>query len=553
MAASATPAEPAIAHGTTLYERYPAAIAQRLVELMQMARAQGGNPLHEFALTGAEGDERHHEARVALIDGQEALVLVRDITARKDAERQVAQLAYFDNLTGLPNRRAFVERLGRELRRAQHAQRMLGVLFMNLDGFKKINDSLGRPVGDLILQQAAERLRQTLRPSDLVSREGEPGAEVELARLGGDEFTVLVPDIVLVKDALAVARRIGEVLQLPFRVEGREVALTSSIGIAMYPDDGSDAETLLEHADTAMHHAKLSSRGSCQPYSAQLTVQAMQRMELDSSLRNALAAGELHVVYQPKVNIASGRIHSVEALLRWTHPTRGPISPAEFIPLAEENGQILAIGLWVLRTACADAARWQSGGHAVSVAVNLSPVQFKDADLVRSVFDILARTPLAAGLLELEITEGAVLDNTEATIATLEAFRDGGVRIALDDFGTGYSSLSYLTRMPIGNLKIDRSFVTGLDQGGESTAIVRAIVAMATSLGVEVTAEGVETLAQAQALKAMDCDTLQGYYFSRPVPAPAIPALLGRRWPLDGLAAACLPAVRALTVASETD
>jgi diguanylate cyclase (GGDEF)-like protein len=412
------------------------------------------------------------------------------------------------------------------------------VLFMNLDGFKQVNDSLGRPVGDLILQQAAQRLRQTMRPSDLVSREGEPGAEVELARLGGDEFTVLIPDIVRVKDALVVARRIGDVLRRPFRFEGREVALTSSIGIAMFPDDGNDAETLLEHADTAMHHAKSSGRGTCQLYSAQLTVQAMKRMELDSSLRHALAAGEFHVVYQPKVNIASGRIHSVEALLRWTHPTRGPISPAEFIPLAEENGQILAIGLWVLRTACADAARWQRAGHAVSVAVNLSPVQFKDPDLVRAVFGILAQTPLAAGLLELEITEGAVLANTEATIATLEAFRDGGVRIALDDFGTGYSSLSYLTRMPIGNLKIDRSFVANLDVGGESHAIVRAIVAMANSLDIEVTAEGVETLAQAQSLKAMDCDTLQGFYFSRPVPAPDIPALLARCWPLHGPAAA---------------
>jgi predicted signal transduction protein with EAL and GGDEF domain/FixJ family two-component response regulator len=547
MAGGSADAGPADGDRSTLAQRYPAETAQRLIEKMRLAREQGVNQLLEFSVADPAGQPRYYEARVAMIDGDEALGLVRDITERKEAQSQIEQLAYFDSLTGLPNRRAFLDRLGREVRRAEHGQRKLGVLFLNLDGFKQVNDTLGHTVGDTILLRAADRLRQTMRPSDLVSRVGEPApegegegegegeseGEVELARLGGDEFTVLVPGIARAQDALKVARRISEVMRWPFPLEGRELALTSSIGIAVYPDDGADAETLLKHADTAMHHAKHSGRGHCQLYSAQLTEHAMQRMELDSSLRLALAAGEFHLVYQPKLDLASGRVRSVEALIRWTHPTRGLISPLDFIPLAEENGLIVAIGQWVLRTACADAARWQLPGAPVGVAVNLSPMQFKDPLLVQSVLDVLAQTPLEPELLELEVTESAVMENSVATIGTLHALRDSGARIALDDFGTGYSSLSYLTRMPIGNLKIDRSFVSGLQDGGHNESIIRAIVAMAASLGMGVTAEGVETIEQARILKGMACDTLQGYYFSRPVPAAEIPALLARSWRLD--------------------
>jgi EAL domain-containing protein (putative c-di-GMP-specific phosphodiesterase class I) len=283
-----------------------------------------------------------------------------------------------------------------------------------------------------------------------------------------------------------------------------------------------------------MYHAKASGRDNCQLYSAALTEQAVQRMELVSSLRAALEREEFYLVYQPQLDLASGRVRSVEALIRWTHPTRGLISPLDFIPLAEETGLILPIGQWVLRTACAAAARWQAQGHDLRVAVNLSPMQFKDAKLLTAVLDALAQARLAPEWLELEVTESAVMENTDTAIAMLKAFREHGVRIALDDFGTGYSSLSYLTRMPISNLKVDRSFISGLAEGGESGAIVRAILAMAESLGLNVTAEGVETLEQACALKGMACDTLQGFYFSRPVPAAEIPALLRRRWLLEG-------------------
>ena len=538
--------------GKTVSEVLPPAAAAECLGALRDALARGQSNGKQFELPLAQGSTWFElsVSRKAVADGQAArfIVLSRDITERKAAEQRITRLAYFDSLTGLPNRQSFLERVDRETRRAALSGSKLAVLFMDLDGFKSVNDTMGHSAGDLILRWAAKRLGQGLRPSDLVVRTGaDVGADVgaeagtagdvgelDLARLGGDEFNALILDISRPEDALVVARRIGELMRRPFVIDGRAVTLTTSIGIALYPDDGADAATLLKHADTAMYHAKKSGRDNAQLYSAALTEQAMQRMALDASLRLALAQDEFHLVYQPQIDIASGHATSVEALIRWRHPERGLVTPLEFIPLAEENGLIERIGLWVLRTACTDAARWARAGNTVSVAVNLSPVQFRGADLLQSVVDILAETGLAPALLELEVTEGAVMANSITTIATLHALRQHGVRIALDDFGTGYSSLSYLTRMPISNLKIDRSFISGLLDGGDNTAIVRAVLAMAHSLGMRVTAEGVETRAQALALKAMACDSLQGFYFSRPVAAECLPGLLRQGWVLDG-------------------
>ncbi len=364
----------------------------------------------------------------------------------------------------------------------------------------------------------------------MVSRANIDETEVELARLGGDEFTALIPNIAKPEDALLVAHRIRELMRRPFMLDGREVVLTASIGIAVYPDDGEDASSLLKHADTAMYHAKDKGRDNCQFYSASLTQRAQHRLNLESNLRHALARNEFSLLYQPQFDLALGRIQSVEALIRWNHPEQGVISPLDFIPLAEENGLIVPIGEWVLRTACTDAARWQQEGHGLRVAVNLSPMQFKDPELVKTVLEILGETGLAPELLELEITEGAVMEDSGATLATLEALSLQGIQIALDDFGTGYSSMSYLKRMPLNNLKVDQSFVKGLPHDRDNYAIVRAILSMAQHLGFSVTAEGVETLEQAEALRQMACNTLQGYYFSRPVPAVDIPALLSRDW-----------------------
>jgi diguanylate cyclase (GGDEF)-like protein len=406
---------------------------------------------------------------------------------------------------------------------------------MDLDGFKSINDTMGHNTGDLILQWAADRLQKGIRPDDMVSRVRDGETEVELARLGGDEFTALIPCISKPEEALIVAHRIRELMRRPFLLDGREVVLTASIGIALYPEDGEDADSLLKHADTAMYHAKDKGRDNCQFYSASLTQRVQQRLNLESNLRQALSRNEFSLVYQPQLDLSSGRIHSIEALIRWNHPEQGVISPMDFIPLAEENGMIVPIGEWVLRTACIDAARWQHAGHGLRVAVNLSPMQFKDSNLVKTVLDILAQTGLAPKFLELEVTEGAVMENSGATLATLEALSTHGVQIALDDFGTGYSSMNYLKRMPLNNLKVDQSFVQGLPHDRDNHAIVRAILSLAQNLGFSVTAEGVETREQAETLKNLACDTLQGFYFSRPVPAADIPGLLTRQWRVHDL------------------
>jgi predicted signal transduction protein with EAL and GGDEF domain/FixJ family two-component response regulator len=516
--------------------------AARLLEAARAACACGADQQLEFSLRDSRGTTRYHEVRVACIDGTQSLLLMRDITTRREAEQRVARLAYLDSLTGLPNRPSFMDRLGREVRRAQHGGTRLGVLFLDLDGFKQVNDTMGHDMGDQVLLHAADRLRDALRPSDLVSRalpldamEADADADDEmraaLARLGGDEFTVLLPDVGEPEDALRVARRIGERMRRPFLLAQGEVTLSASIGIALYPDDGADAQTLLMHADTAMYHAKRSGRDNAQLYSKSLTEQAQRKLALDSSLRGAEARGEFLLHYQPQIDAVSGRVTSVEALLRWQHPTRGLVSPLEFVPLAEENGLIASIGRWVLRTACADLAAWRAQGLDLRVAVNLSAKQFRDPTLVPTVLETLAAHALSARRLELEVTESAVMENSDATQAKLQTLSAAGVRIALDDFGTGYSSLSYLTRMPIHTIKIDRSFVARLRDDAQSEAVVRAILAMAASLDLEVVAEGVETAAQAETLRALACDGLQGYLFSRPVPADAVPALAARAWP----------------------
>lgn len=527
--------------GRTVRDVLPVTAADICMASLRTALAQGSSTGLQFELalkTGNTWFELSVSRKAVTAGGKpHFIVLLRDITERKQADSRIARLAYFDSLTGLPNRQSFLERVDREIRRARHGEAMLAVLFMDLDGFKNVNDTMGHAAGDLILQWAAERLRNALRPADMLSRpialDDDLGADVELARLGGDEFTALILEIESPEDAIEVARRIGHLMRTPFVIEGREVTLTTSIGIALYPHDGLDGASLLKHADTAMYHAKRSGRDNAQLYSAALTNQIQERMDLDASLRAALDRDEFHLVYQPQVDVASGRICAVEALIRWNHPTQGLVSPQEFIPLAESNGLIGRIGHWVLRTACADAAAWNRTGPPLTISVNLSPLQCTTPGLLQTVMDVLVETGLAPDLLELEITEGALMENSTATRAVLHALRDHGVHIALDDFGTGYSSLAYLTRMPIGNIKVDRCFVTGLLEGGESEAIVRAVLAMAGSLGMRVTAEGVETLEQAQALKAMACDRLQGFFFSRPVPAACIPALLSQRWTLD--------------------
>ena len=469
-------------------------------------------------------------ARKRTAAGEKArfIVLSRDITERKEAENRIARLAYFDTLTGLPNRRSFLERLDREVQRARRIQRQLAVLFMDLDGFKTVNDSMGHMAGDEVLQQAAERLTRTLRTTDVIGRNAEAPIQIELARLGGDEFTALIVDVERPEDVMAIVNRVQAQMRAPFQVDHREVLLTASIGIAMFPEDGEDATALLERADTAMYHAKERGRDNGQFYRAALTEQAKERLQLTSSLRLALERGEFHLVYQPQWDVKTRRVVAVEALLRWTHPERGLVPPLDFITLAEQSGLMISIGEWVLRTACADTARWQRAGYPLSVAVNVSPTQFRDPRLAQTVRETLARTGLTSDSLVLELTESALMADDATTAATLDALRSAGIKFALDDFGTGYSSLSYLSRIPLNNVKVDRSFIKDLPHDAGNLAIVRAILSMADSLGFSVTAEGVETDEQARLLTALQCDLLQGYWIGRPMPAAEIPVELAR-------------------------
>ena len=518
--------------GKTMAEVLPPAAAQVCMAALREAERFGASTGKQFELQSSTGNcwFELSVARKSTETGQQPhfVVLSRDISKRKQAEHKIQQLAFFDSLTGLPNRPSFLKRTEREIKRARRSGQQFALLFADLDGFKNINDTLGHAAGDKALQWAAERLSEAVRSNDPIAIADESGGHAEMARMGGDEFTALILNIASAQDALRVAQRIREVMRKPFVLGGLEVALSVSIGIAIYPQDGDTAATLLKNADTALYHVKQSGRDNFRLYDTVFTTFARQRLELEADLRQALERAEFSLVYQPQIDVASGRIQSVEALLRWHRPGRELMKPSEFVPVAEECGLILPIGRWVLAMACADAMQWQSEGYPVRIAVNLSATQFKDPELLPSVLEALANSGLPAERLELEFTESAVIENTAGTVSALQALRESGVQLALDDFGTGYSSLSYLKRLPLNNIKIDRSFISGLPDDVESCAIVHAILAMAGSLKMHVTAEGVETSAQAELLENMACDQLQGYYFSKPVTAAEMTELLKR-------------------------
>lgn len=516
--------------GKTVAEVMPQEAARTCMEALQEANSHGASCGRQIELQLAHGTFWFElsVSKKAAQPGESTrfIVLSRDISERKMAEQKIQQLAFYDGLTGLSNRHAFMERLGRELKRARRKGSRFGVLFMDLDGFKRINDTLGHDAGDLALRHTAAALTEAVRSVDLISRDSSAGTEIQIARLGGDEFTALILDIKQPEDAMLVANRILELMRRPFQVGQQQLRLTTSIGIALYPDDGDDEVALLKHADSAMYLAKDSGRNQCKFYNAALTEIAIRHMALERDLQHALDRHEFELHFQPQIDAKTGQFVALEALIRWAHPSHGTLQPDDFIGVAEACGLIIPIGQWVLRTACAQAARWQRQGHPLRIAVNLSPVQFRDPTLAQLVQDCLTANNLSAGCLELEVTESALMSNMATTVATLTEFQQACVHIALDDFGTGYSSLSYLKRMPVGTLKIDQSFVQGLPGDKENMAMVRAILAMAQSLGLCTVAEGVETAEQADLLTALGCDLLQGYYFSKPVSAPDIDRIL---------------------------
>ncbi|MDT4291531.1 EAL domain-containing protein [Methylomonas sp. MO1] len=440
---------------------------------------------------------------------------IQDITARKQAELQIRYLATYDGLTGLPNRDLIQDRIAQAIAHARRAGSQLALLYLDLDRFKVVNDGYGHPFGDAVLKVAAERLGSLIRDGDTVSR------------LGGDEFLILLTDLNKDSDAYFLAQKVVQNLDSPLLVQGRNIHLSVSIGVSVFPQDGETAEALIDNADVAMYRAKDLGRNTCQFFTREMSEETLRRVNIETRLREALAAGQFQLAYQPKVNLKNGQISGCEALLRWQHPEMGAVSPAQFIPIAEDSGLIVPIGDWVLRAACAQAKAWTDAGlPPVCVAVNISARQFLQQDVISWVMNTLQATGLPASQLELELTESLIAEDVEKVIATFSQLRSAGVKLSIDDFGTGYSSLSYLKRFRVDTLKIDQSFVRDMLTDPEDATIVLAVIALAHNLAFKVIAEGVETEPHCQFLREHHCDEIQGYYFSKPLPASEFEALL---------------------------
>jgi diguanylate cyclase (GGDEF)-like protein len=456
-----------------------------------------------------------------------------DITIQKRAEEQIAQMAYFDVLTNLPNRYLFKDRLNQAILYAEKYKKLLAIIYLDLDEFKRVNDTFGHNFGDKILQAVSDRLEKSIRKIDTLSRIEGDGLETTVARLGGDEFTILLRELKENKDASRVAQRIVDLFSQPFHIENRLIFITTSIGIALYPNDGQDVDTLLKNADTAMYHAKEKGRNHFQFFSEHMNIEVLERFSMENSLRNAADKKDFQLYYQPQFDSSTGRIIGVEALIRWMHPEKGMLLPDTFIPISEDSGLIMPIGSWVLRTACEQNKAWQIEGFPpIYVTVNISGIQFRQKNFLESVAQTLLDTGLEPQYLELELTESILMEPTETTFNTLNELKATGVRIAIDDFGKGYSSLGYLKRLPIDTLKIDRSFVHDIISNPDDRAIVRAIISLARSLNLKVIAEGVETHEQLSYLQEQGTDGIQGFLLSEPITPNSFTQLLKKEWQL---------------------
>jgi diguanylate cyclase (GGDEF)-like protein/PAS domain S-box-containing protein len=491
----------------------PEGFAERLIadSLRSAEEAQAQQIGTGIELNGRrkDGSEFPIEIMLSPLESAEGILVtaaIRDITKRKKAEAQMIYASEHDFLTGLPNRMLLNDRVNQAIRLAERYRRKLAVLFLDLDGFKHINDSLGHPAGDKLLQSVAKRLVNCVRSSDTVSRQG------------GDEFVVLLSEEEHLEDAATTVRRMLQAVGEAHSIDKHDLHVTSCVGVSVYPDDGLDAETLIKNADTAMYQAKENGPQTYQFFKSAMNVRAVERQGIEEGLRRALERKEFTLHYQPKINLRTGETTGAEALIRWTHSTRGPVPPAQFIPVAEDCGLILPIGNWVLREACQQARAWLDAGLPLgTMAVNISAMQLRDKNFLDGVFAILKETGLDPRSLELELTESVLMKHAESAASILKTLRTSGVQLAVDDFGTGYSSLSYLRKFPIDALKIDQSFVRQITTVPDETIIVEAVISMGRSLKLRVIAEGVETQQQLAFLRVHQCDEAQGYYFSRPV------------------------------------
>lgn len=463
-----------------------------------------------------------------------SVLVFRDVSEARAMAEQIAHSAEHDFLTGLPNRLLLNDRIGQAIALARRNQNKAALLFMDLDGFKHINDSLGHQIGDKLLQSVANRLRDCIRAPDTVSRQG------------GDEFIVLLQGLTRPEDAAVAAQRLLSSLAETFFLGQKNLHITTSIGLSLYPDDGSDAETLIKNADTAMYQAKENGRHGFKFFKAEMNVRAVERQSIEEDLRLALERSEFTLHYQPKINLSTGAMTGAEALLRWTHPTRGSVSPAQFIPIAEDSGLILPIGAWVLREACRQTQAWLDDGLRIgTMAVNVSAIEFRNNNFLEGLFAILSETGMDPRALELELTESVLMRTPAVTTSILTQLREKGVQVAIDDFGTGYSSLSYLRTFPLDALKIDQSFVRQITDPTDETTIVSAIISMGRSLGLRVIAEGVETAEDLAFLQARQCEEVQGYFICRPIPAEQFGNVLRHGLSLPNFVAGTQPDARA--------
>ena len=494
------------------------AIANPLVEAIRLNRT--GHLLPNCLLIHRGGNEIFIDDSAAPIHNRDgeiigSVIVFRDVSPARALAEQVVHASQHDFLTGLPNRLLLNDRLSQAIALAQRHKSQVAVLFLDLDGFKHINDSLGHLTGDKLLQSVAKRLQECVRSPDTVSRQG------------GDEFVVLLQEVQKPKNAAVTARRVLQAVSEIHSIDQHDLTVTASIGVSMYPDDGLNAETLMKNADTAMYQAKDNGRQCYKFFKPSMNVRAVERQSIEEDLRHALERKELTLHFQPIVDLRTCAITGAEALLRWRHPLRGPVPPAKFIPVAEDSGLILAIGAWVLREACAQAKAWIDQGLPITtVAVNVSAVQFRNENFLEDLFSVIAETGLDPGSLELELTESVLMHQPELASSILKDLRAKGVMVSVDDFGTGYSSLSYLKRLPIDALKIDQSFVRQLSESADDAAIATAIISLGRSLNLRVIAEGVETAEDLAFLRSHDCDEAQGFYFSRPVSAEQFARLL---------------------------